>query len=96
MPQGTLEQRKLKVRNIDANTVTVADLQVSGPDFMTLIFVWLETLFQVRASYHGQLRPEPPWAVPGLSHAHLPEGGQRCSRHQAVQQRAARRPRDEG
>lgn len=29
VPQGTLAQRKLKVRNIDANTVTVADLQVS-------------------------------------------------------------------
>ena len=29
VPVGTLAQRKLKVRNIDANTVTVADLQVS-------------------------------------------------------------------
>ena len=29
VPSGTLSQRKLKVRNIDANTVTVADLQVS-------------------------------------------------------------------
>lgn len=27
VPSGTLSQRKLKVRNIDANTVTVADLQ---------------------------------------------------------------------
>ena len=29
IPVGTLAQRKLKVRNIDANNVTVADLQVS-------------------------------------------------------------------
>lgn len=27
VPTGTLSQRKLKVRNIDANTVTIADLQ---------------------------------------------------------------------
>ena len=32
IPVGTLEQRKLKVRNIDANNVTVADLQVSKAD----------------------------------------------------------------
>ena len=94
VPTGTLSQRKLKVRNIDANTVTIADLQVSRDN--QVLFVWLtlwfvcfviavETFLQVWSFDLVRLRQKYAWTVPRLSYAHLCEGHVRSGRYQAVQ-----------
>ena len=92
MPQGTLEQRKLKVRNIDATTVTVSDLQVSLNSRKSYVnsllsCLFAETFLEVWRSDHSGLRQKHAWLVSWLCHADLREGLGCCQRDQAVQRR---------
>ena len=94
LPSGTLEQRKLKVRNVDANTVTVADLKVSYPcnifqkffvqsalhDIKTLLSpFFLATLLETRTTDLGALRHEYVRLVSGLSHPDLCQSDRSCA-----------------